>query len=82
MHDFYIAWIRLGVNDTACGTAIGNILRSVCLWASTLVTKFVPPFFRNKCILIVKIRMVYHMLETVSDFAQFSEWQDSQKNEE
>lgn len=28
------------------------------------------------------IRMDYHMLETVSDFAQFSELQDFQKNEE
>lgn len=36
---------------------------------------------RNKCIWIVNIRMDYHMLETVSNFAQFSEWQESQKND-
>lgn len=42
---FYIGWIHLhaGVNDTACGTAIGNILRSICLWAANFC-----PLFQEK----------------------------------
>lgn len=43
MHDFYLASIHL-VNDTACGTAIGNILRSICLMGIKLGNLKLFPF--------------------------------------